>query len=178
MRIGLISDTHIPSVIGGIPPQVREVFQGVDLILHAGDIYVSWVLDVLESIAPVLAARGDDDDGEILLDNRLKEKHSLTVKGIKLLLVHDIISYRLLQDQIRSWRWQPATEQYTKEWQGSVTDIFIFGHLHRPMIDYYEGFLLVSPGSPTLPNYQNKLGTVGLLTITSGKVEARIVQLG
>ena len=43
MRIGLISDTHIPSVPGEIPPQVKEIFQGVDLIFHAGDIYLVWV---------------------------------------------------------------------------------------------------------------------------------------
>ncbi len=178
MRIGLISDTHIPSVIGEIPPQVNEVFQGVDLILHAGDIYVAWVLDVLEFIAPVLAARGDDDDGEILLDNRVKEKHSLIVNGVRLSLIHEITSEKSLRERTSSWRWQPATEQYTEEWQGDITDIFIFGHLHRPMIDHYEGFLLLSPGSPTLPNYQPRLGTVGLLTITSGKVEARIVKLG
>lgn len=178
MRIGLISDTHIPSDADRIPPQVGEVFQGVDLILHAGDIYLAWVLDELESIAPVLAARGDDDYGEVLTDKRVKEEHTLTVDGVKVSLIHRITRPTLLRDRISSWYWHPATEQYTNEWRGSITDIFIFGHLHSPIIDYYEGFLLVNPGSPTLPNYQPKLGTVGLLNITSGKVEVRILQLG
>lgn len=178
MRIGLISDTHIPSVPGGIPPQVGEVFQGVDLILHAGDIYVAWVLDELESIAPVLAARGDDDYGEVLADKRVKVEHTLTVDGVGMLLTHEITSLRPLRDRTRSWHWQPPTGQYTKEWRGSVISIFVFGHLHKPIIDYHEGFLLVSPGSPTLPNYQPKLGTVGLLDIAPGRVEVRILQLG
>ena len=61
MRIGLISDTHIPDVARAIPRNVSRAFSGVDLILHAGDIQLASVLDELERIAPVLAARGDDD---------------------------------------------------------------------------------------------------------------------
>jgi putative phosphoesterase len=61
MRIGLLSDTHIPDVAEKLPDELMEVFQGVDLILHAGDLYTPSVLDDLERIAPVLAALGDDD---------------------------------------------------------------------------------------------------------------------
>ena len=75
MRIGLISDTHIPHDAKAIPPQVKEVFRGVDLILHAGDIYLSSVLDELEEIAPVLAARGDDDSPS--LNGRVKARFEL-----------------------------------------------------------------------------------------------------
>ena len=51
MRIGLVSDTHIPEVAPAIPGQIAQAFRVVDLILHAGDIYVSSVLDELEYIA-------------------------------------------------------------------------------------------------------------------------------
>ena len=61
MKIGLISDTHIREPSERLHEKVREVFQGVDLILHAGDIYNPSVLDELERMAPVLAAAGDDD---------------------------------------------------------------------------------------------------------------------
>ncbi len=57
MLIGLISDTHIPWAVKELPPEVGEAFRGVDLILHAGDIYSHAVLDELERIAPVLAAK-------------------------------------------------------------------------------------------------------------------------
>ena len=69
MRIGLISDTHIPLVAQELPPQVMDVFRGVDLILHAGDIYAPSVIEELERIAPIFIAEGDDDYGEALRDN-------------------------------------------------------------------------------------------------------------
>jgi predicted phosphodiesterase len=34
MRIGLISDTHIPVARKELWPQVYEAFHGVDLIMH------------------------------------------------------------------------------------------------------------------------------------------------
>ena len=62
MRIGLISDTHIPEAGKEIWPEIRSAFAGVDLILHGGDITVGRVLDDLETIAPVLAAQGNHDE--------------------------------------------------------------------------------------------------------------------
>ena len=57
MRIGILSDTHLYNA-SMLPHQVEEVFSDLDLILHAGDIYDPSVLDRLERIAPVLAAKG------------------------------------------------------------------------------------------------------------------------
>ena len=61
MLIGLLSDTHIAFADQPLPTQVKEAFQGVDLILHLGDVWIPAILDELEEVAPVLAARGDDD---------------------------------------------------------------------------------------------------------------------
>ena len=63
LRIGLISDTHIPEARDELWPQVFDVFKGVDLILHAGDIHDLIVLDQLADIAPLWAARGNGEDG-------------------------------------------------------------------------------------------------------------------
>ncbi len=59
MRIGLISDTHIPESRKELWPQVFSAFRGVDLILHAGDIYELYVIDELSQVAPTYAARGN-----------------------------------------------------------------------------------------------------------------------
>ena len=56
--IGLISDTH-----GLIRPEALEALQGVDLIIHAGDIGKREVIDALQDIAPVLAIKGNNDIG-------------------------------------------------------------------------------------------------------------------
>src|SRR3990170_7133301 len=90
MRIGLVSDTHIPAPVKELPvAELTEAFRGVDLILHGGDIYSLSVLDDLERIAPVLAARGDDDYGATVLDKRVKDKHVLKLGEQIIWLVHE-----------------------------------------------------------------------------------------
>ena len=165
MRIGVISDTHIPDVAKAIPPQVMEVFSGVDLILHAGDIFVVSVLDELQSIAPVLAARGDDDYG--IQDERLRETQNLTIEGLSLYVIHS--SQYWARDLIE----HPEKHNLEK-----APDIVVFGHTHRDIVQTVGNSLLVNPGSATLPYYQQRLGTVALVDINAGKAEAHIVQLG
>ncbi len=169
MRIGLLSDTHIPQAAAVIPAELLEAFRGVDLILHAGDIYNPSVLDDLERIAPVLAARGDDDYLSTLTDKRVKEKHVLKLEGQTLWLVHDRAQYLD----------SPFWESSISSGQGNydMPDIVIFGHEHRTVIEHLHDILLVSPGSPTFLNYLRGLGTAGILDIDSGKVEARILRL-
>ncbi len=84
MRIGLISDTHIPSAGRDLWPQVYDALRGVDLIMHAGDLYDLAVLDWLEALAPVIAVSGNGDYGgwqrtEPPTDPRLRESRVLTL---------------------------------------------------------------------------------------------------
>ena len=169
MRIGLVSDTHIPEVGTELPPEVTEALRGVDLILHAGDIYIPSVLDDLERIAPVLAARGDDDYGATLADRRVKEKHILTLEGQTLWLVH----MRPLYLTSGWWLTQSSSEPSKDE----HPDIVVFGHEHRTTVQHYYDILFVNSGSPTFLNYRRELGTIGILDLDSGKAEAHIVQL-
>ncbi|MFQ5827365.1 MAG: metallophosphoesterase family protein [Dehalococcoidia bacterium] len=168
MLIGAISDTHIPDLVQSLPPQIAKAFAHVDLILHAGDICAPSVLDELERLAPVLAARGDDDSFTTY-DARVKEEHILTIEGYRLWLTHVMPGPSVVDS-----RYGLNPVDYFR----GATDILVFGHLHRPRVDNSEGVLLVNPGSPTLPDYAPRLGTVALLTITPGKAEATIVQLG
>ena len=174
MRIGLLADTHIPLAEKALPPEVLEAFQGVDLILHAGDIYIPSVLDDLERIAPVLAARGDDDYGATLTDERVKEKHILKLEGKTLWLVHERPYAPMSPSWLPFW-WQSST--YPEQNKDGKPDIIVFGHEHRTAVQHSDGVLFVSPGSPTFLHYYQGLGTIGILHINSGEVEARIVPL-
>lgn len=174
MLIGLISDTHIDSARHRLPPQVKEVFQGVDLILHAGDIWVPAVLDELESIAPVMAAWGDDDtQGDLGGDRRMMKEHTLHLDGVTLWLTHVRPLYALMNGR---GVWYLAASGLKEPYE-DPPDVAVFGHSHLSTLAYREGVLLVNPGSATFPNYTHQPGTVGLLTIGSGEAEARIVQL-
>ena len=74
MKIGIISDTHIPEAQPQLWPQVFEAFKGVDCILHAGDITDASVLAALSAHAPVHAVLGNNDH---TLRNDLPERITL-----------------------------------------------------------------------------------------------------
>ena len=57
MRIGLITDTHMPASCKRLWDEVHVAFADVDLIWHGGDIVWASVLDELEQIAPTFAAK-------------------------------------------------------------------------------------------------------------------------
>ena len=57
MKLGAISDTH-----GHFDPKIPKLFDGVDHILHGGDIGLPWLILELEHIAPVTAVLGNNDD--------------------------------------------------------------------------------------------------------------------
>ena len=159
MLIGLISDTHIPTHAKELPKQLEEVFRGVDLILHAGDIYTISVLDELERLAPVLAAEGDDEPPVTALDPRVKRKHILNLDGVTIWLVHEMY-------------WIPPPFD-----PNTAPGVIVLGHTHQTYLKRDNGLLQVSPGSATFPRYRSEPGTVGLLTVHSGKADVKIIQL-
>jgi putative phosphoesterase len=169
MLIGLISDTHIPFNVKSLPETLGNVFNGVELILHAGDIYYPYVLDELSAIAPVLAARGDDDYGKALEDERVKDRHILTIDGITLWLFHEY----------KTHLWRDYEREGKSSWNNpeDPPDIIVYGHTHQVTMAQYGPILKITPGSATFPCYKHKPGTVGLLKIESGDVAASIIQL-
>ena len=173
MLIGLLSDTHIAFPNETLPPQIKGAFSGVDLILHAGDIWIPSVLDELESVAPVMAAWGDDDmEADLGDDNRMMKGQSLVLDGITMWLTHVKPRNGLInpKEEVYSFNHSPEDPE-------DPPDVIVFGHTHFANIERYKDVLLVNPGSPTVPGYVPKLGTIALLTISSGEVEAHIVQL-
>jgi putative phosphoesterase len=85
-RIGLISDTHMPQRRRVLPPAVFDLFNGADLILHAGDVGELWVLDQLSEIAPVIAVHGNDDTADA--QRELPYQQVVAVGGLRILLWH------------------------------------------------------------------------------------------
>lgn len=165
MRIGVISDTHLREGGKSLPSQLIEAFRGVDLILHAGDIYVPEVLDELEYVAPVLAASGDDDYGAILTDKRVKMTHVLIVEGKTLWLVHRRPEYHPFKSR-RTSGGSKGTD---------TPDIIVCGHTHYSIVECHDGILFVNPGSPMDPH--PGLGTVAILDIDKTKVQAKALRL-
>ena len=166
MRIGIIADTHMPYAGTVLWDEVDKVFSGVELILHAGDIVHPMVLDCLETIAPVMAARGNNDVG--LVDERIGECQILDLHGRRLMMLHDMEPEDRPIDVLRA--------RYLK---GQRADIIVTGHTHFERLDYRESVLQINPGSATLPHlWSYRLGTVALLNWNANGIGARILRLG
>ncbi len=172
MKIGLISDTHIARPEESLPAEVTDALRGVELILHAGDVWIPSVLDELEAIAPVTAAWGDDDiRQELGFDSRMTSEKVLKINGITLWLMHEKPAYgHIVPRENRVFARDPR-----EKWE--VPDVVVYGHTHKALIERHQGVLIINPGSPTWPNNVPELGTVGILTIESGRAEARIISL-
>ena len=166
MRIGLLTDTHLPSDLRNLWDEVADAFEGVDLILHGGDIVTPRVLDELEAVAPVLAARGNNDGG--WEDPRVQDCHFLELESWTLALVHD------MEPEDR-----PIDALVDFYLGGRRVEIIVTGHTHFERLAYRDGVLQINSGSPTHPHlYSTRLGTVGLLDLGPGRLEARVVKLG
>ena len=178
MRIGLISDTHIPEACEHLPEPVFEAFAGVDLVMHAGDVYVNRVLDDLAQIAPVMAALGNGDEGldghrfKLDPDARVRVAHLLEVEGVRVGLAHALPTPDETSDEV----FERAMHRHF----GGIVDVLVMGHSHLEGITRFGSTLVVNPGSATLPrNLVDVPGTVAILEIAvGGRVTAEIIRLG
>ena len=126
MRLGLISDTH-----GKLRPQVLALFEGVDLILHAGDIGDGGIITELETLAPVQAVHGNTDDSE--LSQRYHETAHVMVEGLHIVVTHG----HLLGS--------PTPALLRRHFPDA--DVVVYGHTHEPLVDREARPLLINPGA-------------------------------
>ena len=161
MLIGLISDTHIPDRARILPQKVIDAFNGVDLILHAGDLTSTDVIDELEGIAPVFAVQGNMDRVNGI---DLPKAKIIEIEGLKIGMVHGEVYPRA------------DTQQLLYLAKELDADILVSGHSHQPKIEQKEGVLLLNPGSPVVPRLADR--TVMLLEINNMEVDVEIVKIG
>ncbi len=133
MKIGVLSDTHIPGTALSLPPAIFEIFSGVDLILHAGDIVEQSVLDELAALAPVEAVAGNMDGPE--LHARLPAKKIIRLGNYTCGLIHGKFKIDIQKEMI------------LKEF--SNVDLIVYGHSHHAFWGLVNGIHFLNPGSPT-----------------------------
>ena len=159
-RIGVISDTHLPSRGARIPDDALSHFTDVELIIHAGDHSSRAALDQLSAYAPVTAVQGNVEDAEIIA--LLPLKRELVVGGCAIGVVH------ILGDRAHYAR--NARREYPD------ARVVIFGHSHIPWLEDHDGLLLLNPGSATDRRRQPHC-SIALLTISGGQPSAEIIAL-
>jgi putative phosphoesterase len=166
MRIGIVSDTHLPNLIRRLDelgPEPAWFFSSVELILHSGDLTSPMVLDWLERFAPVICTTGNNDP---IVDSRCQELHIMEVHGWRLGMVHSLR---------RGFR--PVAE--LQQIFPAPVDIMVAGDTHQERLEYRDGVVLLNSGSPTFPHHKElRLGTVGLLDLAPNRLHAEIIVLG
>src|SRR6266446_9307762 len=104
--IGLISDTH-----GLLRPEALRALEGSELIIHAGDVGKSEIIDTLKAIAPVFAVRGNVDTE--YWASALPETEVVTTGTATIYVLHDVHALDL----------NPAAAGF---------HIVVSGHSHKP----------------------------------------------
>jgi len=147
--IGVISDTH-----GLVRPQAIEALEGVDMILHAGDVGNQEVLDTLNEIAPVVAVRGNNDKGEWA--ESLPDWEVVEIGNVSIYMLHDVKEIDI----------SPA----------GTFQVVVSGHSHKPAIEERRGVLYVNPGSAGPRRFTLPV-SVAHLRVVGEKVKANIIEL-
>ena len=148
--IGVIADTH-----GLLRPEAVEALQKSDLIVHAGDIGNPRVLEGLQTIAPVVAVRGNID--EPWWADSLPKSEVIQVAQTWLYVIHDLDDLDL----------DPVAAGFSA---------VISGHSHHPSIRVREGVLLLNPGSAGPRRFELPV-SVALIRVENGLLEPRLIEL-
>ena len=147
--IGVISDTH-----GLLRPQAYDALRGSELIIHAGDVGKPDILTTLESIAPVVAIRGNVDRTDTA---HLPDTETLTIGDLKLYVLHDLKQLSI----------DPAQCGYR---------VVISGHSHKPDVTEKEAVLYLNPGAAGPRRFKLPV-TVARLSVRHGTASAEIIEL-
>jgi putative phosphoesterase len=153
-RIGVISDTH-----DFLDPRVKEIFEGVHHIIHAGDIGLPWLILQLEEIAPVTAVLGNTD--ETGLDYNETE---LVQLGERKFLVHHEIDPHNVGEKIK--------RRIIRE----NPDVVVFGHSHKPFFENIGNTLFLNPGYAGNKRF-NLPRTVAILNCDEQGITADFIDL-
>ena len=128
------------------------------MILHAGDVGGSAILDELRLIAPVRAVLGNTDPAG---DPELADEILMNVEGMSVHVSHG--------HEVGS----PTPERLADRYDA---DVVVYGHTHRPLVTKLGGRLFVNPGAAG-PRRFNLVPSVARLTISGGNAEVEIVEI-
>lgn len=146
MKIGILSDTHLTGITKDFKETIKRVFDGVDMIVHAGDMTGIGVFNYLSNWE-LKAVRGNVDDFELY--NLLPEKRTENIMGKNIGIIHGKGPPNGIENVV------------FREFQN--VDLIIFGHSHIPLSTIKGDVLLFNPGSYRRSNSYR--GTVGIIEI-------------
>jgi uncharacterized protein len=149
-KIGIISDTH-----DLLRPEAFKALAGSEIIIHAGDVGSSGIIDRLKILAPVYAVRGNMDKSP--WGDTLPTTDIIEISGKLLYVLHNIAEMDL----------NPAAAGIA---------VVISGHSHRPHIENKSGILCINPGSAGPRRFSLPV-TVASLQIVGDNISCEVIEL-
>ena len=128
--IGILSDTHLKTPDRHLVALLKGPFKEVDLIVHLGDMVSREVYEFFNKKELVAVAGNRDEEG---LKAFLPKREILSIGGFRIGIMHGSGAFWGILNRVR------------EEFQG--VDAILFGHTHRPLVNYLEGTLYLNPGS-------------------------------
>ena len=162
MLIGVVSDTH-----GFYDPRVPPLLEGVEHILHAGDIGTGQIIEQLSEIAPVTAVRGNNDrEGP---ESEFPEIETLELGGCRIYLTQIV---KVPKD---------GDDAGLAPYLEHAADAVVFGHSHMAFYETREteqlgGLTFFNPGAAGKRRFK-VVPSIGLLELEPGRVEGWILVL-
>jgi hypothetical protein len=148
--IGLISDTH-----GLLRPEALTALKGSDLIIHAGDVGKFGIIEQLRVVAPVIAVRGNVDEGDWA--SQLPMTATVQARSALIYVLHDVQQLDI----------DPAAAEI---------QIVVSGHSHKPGRTERSGVLYLNPGSAGPRRFQLPI-TVARLDLLRSPWSVEFIEL-
>ncbi len=151
MKIGVISDTHLAKPNEALHRIATDVFDDVEIVLHAGDLTRMAILDVFSG-KKMFAVRGNRDRREVR--ENLPAQETISVDGYRIGLIHGWGGARNIDERI--------LDRFDK------VHALVFGHTHKAANHIHRGVLMFNPGAFSGSFLLGRSPSVGVLTIDEG----------
>ncbi len=128
-KLGILSDTH-----NRVPANLAQVFAGVEMILHAGDVMTEATLARVAAIAPVRVVRGNNDEA---LPPEVPDHDLVEFHGIRIGLTHG---------HLFSWG-ERGRREMAGHFRPDGARLVVCGHTHCYLDETVDGVRIINPGA-------------------------------
>ena len=152
MKVLIVSDTHRneDNLIN-----VLEQEENLDLLIHCGDVEgAEYEIEHYAGCDTVFVAGNND------FFSQLPREAVLQIGKYKVWVTHG-----------HNYYVNANPEYIKKEARARGMDMVFYGHTHRPVIDNYEGIIIVNPGSLTYPRQEERKCSYAVLEIEGDEIK-------
>lgn len=146
MRVLIVSDTHKKH------KNLEEILARtahIDLMIHLGD-----AEGYEEEIAQMAGCPLEIVSGNNDFFSNLEREKEIQIGKYKVFITHGHYYYVTA-----------GVEDLRKEAIGRGMDVVMFGHTHRPLLDYSKGIITLNPGSVSYPRQEGRKPSYALMDI-------------